>query len=71
MKEITVEVMDIAWDDAPEELPTTMEVVITEDDVDDLEDLEEVIEVVSDRISDESGFCHNGFATNLDELLEA
>ena len=69
MKNLTVEVTNIEWDDAPEELPTEMIVVITEDDVDDLEDLEEVIEVVSDEISDVSGFCHNGFATNLDELL--
>lgn len=52
-------VTDIAWDvDDPkdfENLPQDVTIVLTEDDDEDV-DL-----VLSDILSDQFGFCHNGF----------
>jgi len=73
MKEITIKVNDIEWDtdgDNSVELPKSMSFTATYEDLDidaeyDIqEDYEDVIgEYVSDKISDETGFCHNGFST--------
>lgn len=62
---LTVEVTNIDWYNAPSDLSTEMTIIITEYEA-NLNDTEEVIELVSDKISNESGFCHNGFATDLD-----
>ena len=46
---------------------TTMEVIITEDDVDDINDDEEIEDYISDYITDETEFLHDGF--NYEEIF--
>lgn len=64
MKQRTFRVYGIRWDATREErksLPKEMEVTVTEADVDDISDDYEVEDYILDHISDETGFCHNGF----------
>lgn len=42
-------------------LPKTMTVEVTSYDVDDITDEYEVEDFISDYITDEIGFCHDGF----------
>jgi len=75
MKKITITVNDIDWDtdgDNSVELPKNMSFTATYEDLDInaeyniQDDCEDVIgEYVSDKISDETGFCHNGFSTTI------
>lgn len=48
-----------------------MEVIISADDVENLDDEEEVEEYLSDYITDETGFCHDGFDYDEIFVLEA
>lgn len=54
---------NIVWDvDEKEDLENLPnEVEITLDDVDEFDTWEEISERISDKLSDEYGFCHNGF----------
>ena len=45
---------------------TTMEVIITEDDVEDINDDEEIEDYISNYITDETAFLHDGF--NYEEI---
>lgn len=46
-------------------LPKKVIVTITDYDVEDLNDEEEVEEYIADYLSDEYGYCHNGFDYNI------
>lgn len=64
MKKKTFRVFDISWDANDNEkidLPQSIKVTITEEDVDDLDDQEDIEFFIEDYISDETGFCHWGF----------
>lgn len=69
MEQKTFRVYDIAWD-APnrlrKHLPEEMTVTVTEDDVEDLNDDNDVEDYICDYISDETGYCHDGF--NFEEI---
>lgn len=66
MEKKTFNVYDIQWDTDGDkellaELPSTMEIEITEDDVDYLDDTDEIESYIEDYLSDEVGYCHFGF----------
>ena len=46
----------------PEEIEIPDEVIC---DYDPEEDYEELLDIISDYISDETGFCHNGFEVEI------
>ena len=56
---IVVRAYDIEWDTDGEdiEIPTEVELEV---DISDMEDEEELADYISDHISDETGWCHNG-----------
>lgn len=58
-------VFGIKWDvDSKADLkhlPKEMRVVISSNEVCDIMDEEEIEEYISDFISDETGYCHDGF----------
>lgn len=64
MEKRTYHIYGIKWDATRSErkdLPKTMDITVTEDDVDDINDIEEVEDYLSDTITEETGFCHKGF----------
>lgn len=58
-------VENIDWDTDGEDvdLPTTLAITLTERDIENIKnpDEEELEEVISDKLSDITGFCHNGW----------
>lgn len=54
-------ITDISWDTDGEDvdLPEEMEIDVP----DDLNSYEEIEEYISDKLSEETGFCHLGFST--------
>lgn len=72
MKKIVV--TDIKWD-APEsvirQLPTRFEIPITSENEYLLQDVHDDAEAVSDYISNQTGWCHYGFCTDVEEVLDA
>lgn len=70
MKKRTFKVNKIKWDvdnkSSLKSLPKTMTVEVTSYDVDDITDEYEVEDFISDYITDETGFCHDGF--EMDEV---
>lgn len=72
MKKIVV--TDIEWD-APKSvirrLPTRFEIPITPENEHFLEDVHEEAESVSDYISEQTGWCHYGFCTDVEEVPDA
>jgi len=63
-------VSDIEYDTDGENYPTLpLELTITVHHCDDLVSYEEIEQYISDKISDETGFCHTGFTT-LPEIKE-
>ncbi len=81
-RDLPITVTGIEWDTEDVEdtsyLPTKPVLTIEKEffeseDIDDLEDLQVIIsDYISDKLSDEFGFCHNGFNMDIDdeELLE-
>ncbi len=65
MEKKTFKVSKIKWDvdnkSDFKNLPKTMTVEVTSDDVEDITDEYEVEDFISDYITDEAGFCHDGF----------
>lgn len=66
MKKKTFYVYDILWDtDGNKEifksLPSSVEVIIFEDDVEDLGDGDEIEMYIGNYLSDEYGYCHYDF----------
>jgi hypothetical protein len=55
-------------DGAKVDLPKSIQIEIPED----LVDYDEIEEYISDKISDETGFCHNGFSTkpSIEDFLK-
>ena len=62
---------NIKWDVDDKEdlkaLPKEVVIEIPEDEDIDTEDEDEVSDYVSDYLSNEYGFCHNGFSLNLSQ----
>lgn len=67
-------VTNIIWDapeDVAEELPQSFEIIITAENEYMLEDINEDAIAVSDFITDETGWCHKGFCTEVVEVSNA
>lgn len=68
-----IRVYDIDWDvsdsdmspeemeDVLNDLPNEVIVALTDKEVSNLDDEDEIVEYISNGLSDEYGFCHNGF----------
>lgn len=61
-------ILGIKWDkdDRRTKLNDQMRIEVTSDEVEDIEDFEEVEERISDKLSDETGFCHDGWAKTIE-----
>ena len=70
-----VQVTDIEWDTDGEEvdpliLPTEMDIPFSELYISDDVSYDELVDEISDYLSNSTGYCHNGFSINNEDLIK-
>lgn len=66
---IIIEISDIQWDEGIDNIPTSMTFFDMESLI-DVRDSTEIEDILSNFISDESGFCHEGFSWQLAPYIQ-
>ena len=69
---IPATVTDIEWDTdgAEVDLPTEMDIQFSELNISDDVSYDELIDEISDYLSSNTGYCHNGFSLNNENLIK-